>query len=172
MRPSLRVLYLFAGPARKSDVRSFLEELCGARAVTLTMSEIDICRDPSMDLLDSATADRCLHEILNSEWDVVLVTPPCSFFQEHGAYSRVLGRCDRAFTLWDFRGFRTLTVLWWNMAINLSPFLSDSAHPRYRIQFLFCLSIQKIWARRPTVTRRRRSGNYRRPWPFSSMRMS
>ena len=44
------------------------------------MSEIDICRDPSMDLLDSATADRCLHEILNSEWDVVLVTPPCSTF--------------------------------------------------------------------------------------------
>ena len=44
------------------------------------MAEIDICRDPSMDLLDSATADRCLHEIPNSEWDVVLVTPPCSTF--------------------------------------------------------------------------------------------
>ena len=44
------------------------------------MSEIDICRDPSMDLLDSTTATRCLTEIQNSEWDVVLVTPPCNTF--------------------------------------------------------------------------------------------
>ena len=33
-----------------------------------------------MDLLDSSVAERCLREIENSEWDVVLVTPPCSTF--------------------------------------------------------------------------------------------
>ena len=70
-RPSLRVLYLFAGPARRSDVRASLELICKAHDVSLVMSEIDICRDPSMDLLDSAIATRCLTEIQNSEWDVV-----------------------------------------------------------------------------------------------------
>ena len=33
-----------------------------------------------MDLLDSSVAERCLREIENYEWDVVLVTPPCSTF--------------------------------------------------------------------------------------------
>ena len=51
-----------------------------AQSVSLVMTEVDICRDPNMDLLDSAVAERCLQEVTNSEWDVVLVTPPCSSF--------------------------------------------------------------------------------------------
>ena len=74
------MLYLFSGPSRKSDVRHALGELCKERDITLEMFEVDICRDPSMDLLDSSVAERCLREIENYEWDVVLVTPPCSTF--------------------------------------------------------------------------------------------
>ena len=33
-----------------------------------------------MDLLDDAVAERCLRQIRNSEWDVILVTPPCNSF--------------------------------------------------------------------------------------------
>ena len=51
-----------------------------AQSVSLMLTEVDICRDPNMDLLDSAVAERCLQEVTNSEWDVVLVTPPCSSF--------------------------------------------------------------------------------------------
>ena len=44
------------------------------------MSEIDICRDPSMDLLDEAVAKRALQQIRDGSWDVVIVTPPCNTF--------------------------------------------------------------------------------------------
>ncbi|CAE7725645.1 RE2 [Symbiodinium sp. CCMP2592] len=63
-----------------ADVRAWLEVLCTSQNIILEMSEVDICRDPSMDLLDSAVADRCLLQVQNSEWDVVLVTPPCNTF--------------------------------------------------------------------------------------------
>ncbi|CAE6925361.1 unnamed protein product [Symbiodinium sp. CCMP2592] len=57
---------------RAADVRAWLEVLCTSQNIILEMSEVDICRDPSMDLLDSAVADRCLLQVQNSEWDVVL----------------------------------------------------------------------------------------------------
>ncbi|CAE7417322.1 unnamed protein product [Symbiodinium sp. CCMP2592] len=66
--------------ACRADVRAWLEVLCTSQNILLEMSEVDICRDPSMDLLDSAVADRCLLQVQNSEWDVVLVTPPCNTF--------------------------------------------------------------------------------------------
>ena len=78
--PTLRVLYLFSGAARKADVHASLAELCKAQSVSLQMSEVDICRDPSMDLLDSALATQYLQQISDSSWDVVIVTPPCSSF--------------------------------------------------------------------------------------------
>ena len=74
------MLYLFAGESRKADVRHFLQELCDLGHVGLEISEIDICRDPSMDLLDEATAERALKQIRDGCWDVVIVTPPCNTF--------------------------------------------------------------------------------------------
>ena len=44
------------------------------------MSEVDISRDPSMDLLDATVAQRCLREVREHQWDVILVTPPCNTF--------------------------------------------------------------------------------------------
>ncbi|CAE7206607.1 unnamed protein product [Symbiodinium sp. CCMP2592] len=70
----------FTRAESKADVRAWLEVLCTSQNIILEMSEVDICRDPSMDLLDSAVADRCLLQVQNSEWDVVLVTPPCNTF--------------------------------------------------------------------------------------------
>ena len=74
------MLYLFAGESRKADVRHFLQELCDLAQVDLAMSEMDICRDPSMDLLDEAVAKRALQQIRDGSWDVVIVTPPCNTF--------------------------------------------------------------------------------------------
>ena len=38
-------------------------QLCKEHSITLAMAEIDICRDPSMDLLDPAVSERCLREM-------------------------------------------------------------------------------------------------------------
>ena len=51
--------------------------MCDEFAVSLVISELDICRDPAMDLLDECIAERCLREVLAKESDVVLVTPLC-----------------------------------------------------------------------------------------------
>ena len=74
------MLYLFAGESRKADVRHYLGELCDLEQVGLDLSEMDICRDPSMDLLDEAIAKRALQQIRDGSWDVVIVTPPCNTF--------------------------------------------------------------------------------------------
>ena len=74
------MLYLFAGESRKADVRHYLEEFCDLAQVGLEISEMDICRDPSMDLLDEAIAKRALQQIRDGSWDVVIVTPPCNTF--------------------------------------------------------------------------------------------
>ena len=74
------MLYLFAGESRKADVRHYLEEFCDLAQVCLEISEMDICRDPSMDLLNEAIAKRALQQIRDGSWDVVIVTPPCNTF--------------------------------------------------------------------------------------------
>ena len=73
------MLYLFAGESRKADVRHYLQGFCDLAQVVLEISEMDICRDPSMDLLDE-TAKRALQQIRDGSWDVVIVTPPCNTF--------------------------------------------------------------------------------------------
>ncbi|CAE7331023.1 unnamed protein product, partial [Symbiodinium pilosum] len=55
-------------------------DFCDLAQVDLKISEMDICRDPSMDLLDEATAKRALQQIRDGSWDVVIVTPPCNTF--------------------------------------------------------------------------------------------
>ena len=74
------MLYLFAGEPRKADVRHYLQGLCDLAQVVLAISEVDICRDPGMDLLDETTAKRALQQIRDGSWDVVIVTPPCNTF--------------------------------------------------------------------------------------------
>ena len=74
------MLCLFAGEPRKADVRHYLQDFCDLAQVVLEISEVDICRDPSMDLLDETTAKRALQQIRDGSWDVVIVTPPCNTF--------------------------------------------------------------------------------------------
>ena len=59
-------------------MRHYLQALCDEFGVSLVMSELDICPDPAMDLLDESIAERGLQEVLAKQWDVVLVTPPCA----------------------------------------------------------------------------------------------
>ena len=61
-------------------MRHYLQGLCEKHSVSLVLSELDICRDPTMDLLDDEVATRCLAEVRSNQWDVILVTPPCSTF--------------------------------------------------------------------------------------------
>ena len=162
------MLYLFSGPSRKSDVRHSLGELCKERDITLEMFEVDICRDPSMDLLDSSVAERCLREIENSEWDVVLVTPPCSTFSR--------ARCVQP-------GPRPLRSRLYPLGF---PWLSDAHRTVVEqgnefVSFSFRICTAALSNSIPFLlehpedpgdnvyTRPPPCGSFRRPWLFSSM---
>ena len=59
-------------------MRSFLCQLSSATGFNLVMREIDIKRDATSDLLDSANWDKIFTEITAGDWDVLLLSPPCS----------------------------------------------------------------------------------------------
>ena len=48
------VLYLFAGPERKTDIGSCLRAICRGKNIPLNIIELDLCRDPSHDLSNPA----------------------------------------------------------------------------------------------------------------------
>ena len=77
----MRVLYLFAGAARKSDIESFLEELCASEHVDLRFLPVDILRGgPDNDLLPEHQRTLFIDRITQGNFDVVIVSPPCDSF--------------------------------------------------------------------------------------------
>lgn len=77
---SLSVLYVFAGKERQADVRSHLEDLQQQFNFLLTIKEVDIVRDPALDVTDKKLIDSLLLEIDSRVFDVIIVTPPCNTF--------------------------------------------------------------------------------------------
>ena len=73
----LRVVYLFAGHQRKSDVKSHLQTLFGSQ---LHMREFDIIGSPTHDILDDACWRSIFAEIREFKPHVILATPPCNTF--------------------------------------------------------------------------------------------
>ena len=81
----MSVLYLFSGAQRKSSVTSVLVRLCHHQGVQCTVHEVDIQNSPEWDLTKGAVQQSLLQRIRQEEFDVVLITPPCS------TWSRVRG---------------------------------------------------------------------------------
>ena len=76
---SLSVLYIFAGEKRRSDPRSFLEELLELECRSLVMDEIDILRDPEgHDVLQQSVWAALIQKIENGAYNIVIATPPCN----------------------------------------------------------------------------------------------
>ena len=74
----LRVLYIFAGIERRSDIREYLSGLCGELNMALSMEELDTCRNPAHDVLQESVQDALVQRLESREFDVLVVTPPCS----------------------------------------------------------------------------------------------
>ena len=84
-KPMIQVLYLFSGAQRKSSVTSVLHGMCEEQRIECIVHEVDIQNSPSWDLSKGSVRQALLERIRAMEFDVVLVTPPCS------TWSRVRG---------------------------------------------------------------------------------
>ena len=89
-----RVLYLFAGKARKSNVGVYLE---GLRNTLVNdwqgiweIEEVDIDRDEGQDLLDADFRQALLDKISAGFYNFMLCSPPCSTFSR-AVYANVRG---------------------------------------------------------------------------------
>ena len=81
----MNALYLFSGAQRKSSVTSVLQDLCRNKGLRCKLHDVDIQNSPDWDLTKGAVQQALLDRIKKGEFDVVLVTPPCS------TWSRVRG---------------------------------------------------------------------------------
>ena len=84
----LRVLYLFAGVARRADIGDYLRKLVeefnvvqGCNAIVLDLVEVDTLRGGlDHNLLNVDRQQQVLEEIAGDEFDVVIIAPPCVGF--------------------------------------------------------------------------------------------
>ena len=74
----IRVLYVFCGKRRKSDLKECLIEQCNFDGINLHMTEFDTELDSSHDVTDPALWGSIMQKIQGEEFDVVIITPPCS----------------------------------------------------------------------------------------------
>lgn len=81
----MNALYLFTGAQRKSSVTSVLARLCRQAGIQCIVHEVDIQNSPEWDLTKGALQQSLLQRIMAGEFDIVLITPPCS------TWSRVRG---------------------------------------------------------------------------------
>ncbi|CAE8650563.1 unnamed protein product, partial [Polarella glacialis] len=77
---TLKVLYLFAGVKRKQSVRDCLLKLARGREFGVEVTELDICRQKTVNFARLHVRQKWLSKISAGEFDSVLSTPPCSSF--------------------------------------------------------------------------------------------
>ena len=78
-RKTLKVMYLFAGRQRHSDIGAFLRKAEKSGKFRLELMEFDIERSPDHDLTDDALWDRIFALLKEGDW-VLIVSPPCNTF--------------------------------------------------------------------------------------------
>ena len=81
----MKVLYLFSGAQRKTSVTSVLQQLAKKQGIECEIHDVDIQNSPEWDLTKGGAQSSLLQRIKSGEFDVVLITPPCS------TWSRVRG---------------------------------------------------------------------------------
>ena len=77
--PVVKVLYLFAGRRRHSDVAAFLRQAESDGKIKLVLKEFDIERSPMHDLTDVSLWDEIVDTLKEGGW-CVIVSPPCNTF--------------------------------------------------------------------------------------------
>ena len=77
--PVVKVLYLFAGRRRHSDVAAHLREAESLGKIKLILKEFDIERSPMHDLTDVSLWNEILDTLKEGGW-CVIVSPPCNTF--------------------------------------------------------------------------------------------
>ena len=75
----LKVMYLFAGKRRQSDVGSLLRAGEEAGHFNLVLKEIDLERGPEHDLRDKQLWESIFAELQQGDW-FLIVSPPCNSF--------------------------------------------------------------------------------------------
>ena len=77
--PVLKVMYLFAGKRRHSDIGSFLRKAEEQGLIRLELRELDIERSSEHDLTDDALWDSLFALLREGNW-ILIVSPPCNSF--------------------------------------------------------------------------------------------
>ena len=77
--PVVKVLYLFAGRRRHSDVGAFLKQAESRGEIKLILKEFDIERSPMHDLTDVSLWSEILDTLNEGGW-CIIVSPPCNTF--------------------------------------------------------------------------------------------
>lgn len=75
----MKVMYLFAGRKRHSDVAAFLRQAVAKGHIRLLIKEFDIERSPNHDLTDISLWDEILETLKQGGW-CIIVSPPCNTF--------------------------------------------------------------------------------------------
>ena len=151
-------MYAFAGPARKCDIRSYLENFLPKVKVL----EFDILRDANHDL-SKADVWAEIFDNVQRPSTVFLTSPPCNTYSR--ARRRKPGPPPLRSNVWP-RGFPWLApaqaseVQAANVMIDFS--LRASVLAAEAGNFFSCGSIQKIWEWLPTVSHRHPFGTCRR----------
>eukprot|EP00435_Cladocopium_sp_Y103_P044902 s3525_g12.t1 len=78
-KPVVKVLYLFAGARRHSDVGSFLKKLEADGRIVLQLLEFDIERSEAHDLRSKALWEQICDKLREGGW-FLIVSPPCNTF--------------------------------------------------------------------------------------------
>ena len=105
--PVLKVMYLFAGRQRHSDIGSFLKKAEESGAFKLELMEFDIERSPDHDLTDSALWERIFTLLKEGDW-FIIVSPPCNTFSRARFQQQFLGPKPLRTHVWP-RGFPWLS---------------------------------------------------------------
>lgn len=77
--PHVKVMYLFAGKRRHSDIGALLQQLQCSGVITLTLLEFDIERSESHDLSKQGLWDEIRGKLTSGKW-FLIVSPPCNTF--------------------------------------------------------------------------------------------
>ena len=76
---TLKVMYLFAGNQRHSDIGAFLRKAEKSLGFKLVLMEFDIERSPDHDLTDDGLWERIYTLLKEGDWTLI-VSPPCNTF--------------------------------------------------------------------------------------------
>ena len=77
-REDIHVLYMFAGPHRRSDIRECLHKLCQEQQVLLVVTELDIIlHGEADDLSRDEVWDKIVVRLQQGEFNYLVALPPC-----------------------------------------------------------------------------------------------